>query len=137
MSAIIFKINKALRSTWSVYILFFFYLAGGINHFVNPSFYFPLIPDYLSHPSLINTLSGIAEIVLALGIVLSATRKMAVYAIILMLISFIPSHVYFIQLGSCIEEGLCVAQWIGWVRLLVIHPILIYWALMVGKSAGK
>ncbi|WP_229712532.1 DoxX family protein [Marivirga lumbricoides] len=126
-----------LKSKCSVYILFFFYLAAGVNHFINPSFYLPLIPDYLPYHPTINIISGIAEIILAIAIHFRAIRKVTAYLLILMLVAFIPSHIYFIQEGSCIQSGLCVAEWIGWARLLVIHPLLIYWALMVGKSADK
>ena len=49
-----------------------------------------------------------------------------------MLIAFIPSHIWFIEIGSCVEGGLCVDEWISWLRLLIIHPVLIYWAYWVG-----
>jgi hypothetical protein len=51
-----------------------------------------------------------------------------------MLISFIPAHIYFIQIGSCVEGGMCVSEWIGWARLLIIHPLLIWWALSVTST---
>jgi hypothetical protein len=51
-----------------------------------------------------------------------------------MLICFIPSHVYFIQVGSCIEGVLCAPEWMGWLRLLLFHPILLYWAFWVSKN---
>ena len=41
--------------------------------------------------------------------------------------------IYFININSCIPKGLCVPQWVGWVRLIVIHPILIAWAWWVRK----
>jgi uncharacterized membrane protein len=68
------------------------------------------------------------EIMGGIGLLIPITRKIAAFGIMAMLIAFIPSHVYFIQVGSCIREGLCVPEWVGWVRLIIIHPILIYWA---------
>jgi uncharacterized membrane protein len=117
-----------------IHSLAYFYLAAGINHFVSPDFYLPLIPPFFSNPDLINNLSGIAEVLLGLGIMYFPTRTRAAFGIALMLLAFIPSHVYFIQIGSCIEGGLCVNEWIGWIRLVVIHPILIYWAYWVAKN---
>ena len=108
-----------------------FYLFAGVNHFVNPSFYLPLIPESLPYPEAINILSGLIEIVLGVGSLIKRTRKMSAILIILMLVAFIPSHVYFIQIGSCVEAGLCVSPWIAWLRLLVIHPLLIFWAYKV------
>jgi len=109
-------------------ILIGFYLFAGVNHFIDPGFYLPLIPPFFKNPELINILAGIAEVLLTVLVIPKATRKWAVYGIIAMLIAFIPSHVYFIQIGSCIEGGLCAPEWVGWARLVVIHPILIYWA---------
>lgn len=105
-----------------------FYALAGINHFVNPDFYLPLIPPYFPYPEMINWVSGVAEVLLAAGLAFSLTRKWACYLIIAMLVAFIPSHVYFIQMGGCVQQGLCAPEWVGWVRLIVVHPLLIGWA---------
>ena len=112
----------------------YFYLAAGVNHFVSPDFYLSLIPPFFSKPELINYLSGIAEVLLGLGVLYFPTRKRASWGIVLLLLAFIPSHVYFIQIGGCVEEGLCVPEWIGWLRLIVVHPILIFWAFWISKN---
>jgi uncharacterized membrane protein len=78
-------------------------------------------------------LAGVAEVLLGLGVLYFPTRKRAAWGVLVLLVCFIPSHVYFIQLGSCIPEGMCVPQWVGWMRLLLIHPVLIYWAVWVAK----
>jgi uncharacterized membrane protein len=72
-------------------------------------------------------LSGAVEILFGIGLVFKSTRKYSAYLIIVMLVAFIPSHIYFIQLGSCIPDGLCVPIWVGWMRLLLVHPLLILW----------
>jgi uncharacterized membrane protein len=112
-------------------LLIGFYLVAGINHFINPEFYFGLIPQYLPFPVLINYASGVLEVILGIGVGIPKWRKVSVYGIIILLVLFIPSHVYFIQIGSCVEDGLCVSLWIAWGRLLIIHPLLIYWAWAV------
>lgn len=105
-----------------------FYFFGGINHFLNPDFYIPLIPDYLPKAELLNLISGAAEILGAIGLLVPKTQKFSAWGIAAMLVAFIPSHIYFIQIGSCIPDVMCVDEWIGWVRLILIHPLLIYWA---------
>jgi uncharacterized membrane protein len=110
-----------------------FYLFAGSYHFINPDFYLGLIPDYLPFPEFINYASGIVEIFLGIGVAIPKYRKVSVYGIIILLLLFIPSHVYFIQNGSCIQGGLCVSPLISWSRLLIIHPLLIYWAWIVRK----
>ena len=111
-----------------LYLQAAFYVFAGTNHFRNPYFYDGLIPSYLPWRSLINTVAGVAEIILGMGLFFPATRKRAAAGIIAMLLAFVPAHIYFIQIGSCIPGELCVPQWLGWVRLVVIHPVLILWA---------
>ncbi|SHH68452.1 DoxX family protein [Winogradskyella jejuensis] len=115
-------------------LLITFYAFAGIYHFINPEFYYPLIPDYLPFPELINYLSGFFEIILAIGVVVPKTRLLAVKGLILILIAFIPSHIYFITEGGCMSESLCVPLWVAWVRLVLIHPLLILWAWSVRKT---
>jgi uncharacterized membrane protein len=110
------------------YALAAFFILAGLNHFVNPGFYLPLIPKYFVYIETINFLSGIAEVILGTGLLFSATRRLSGYLIILLLLAFVPSHIYFIQIGSCVPGGLCVPEWVGWLRLLVVHPLLIGWA---------
>jgi uncharacterized membrane protein len=112
----------------------YFYLVAGINHFIAPDFYYPLIPPFFSNPELINILAGVAEVLLGLGILYFPTRSRAAWGIMLMLIAFIPAHWYFIQINTCVDRGLCVPAWIGWVRLILIQPILIFWAYWVSKN---
>ena len=116
-----------------IHALGYFYLLAGINHFLTPDFYLPLIPPFFSSPEFINWLAGVAELLLGVGVLYLPTRRRAAWGILVLLLCFIPSHVYFIQVGSCIPQGLCVPVWIGWMRLLLIHPLLIYWAVWVAK----
>ncbi len=120
----------------NLYLLSGFYVFAGVNHFIDPDFYFALIPDYLPFHEAINYLSGFIEILLGCGVLFQKTRKISSYLIVLMLLSFTPAHIYFLQIGSCVEGGLCVSEWISWVRLLVIHPLLIIWALSI-KNVEK
>ncbi len=119
---------KKLFSKIAVIVLGVFFLIGGINHFINPDFYLPLIPDYFPKPSLLNILSGAGEVLAGIAVILPSTRKHGCNAILFLLIAFLPAHIYFIQKGGCLSDSLCVPAWVAWVRLLVIHPVLIYWA---------
>ena len=122
------QIGNSLIKKIFFFLLFSAYFSGGLNHFVMPEVYWPLIPPYLVYIEELNLLSGVAEVVLALGLLFSATRKLACYGIVAMLFAFLPSHIYFIEMGSCISESICFDPWVAWVRLIVIHPLLMYWA---------
>lgn len=109
------------------YVFIGFMLFTGLNHFLDPDFYYPLIPDYLPFPKLINTVSGLLEILFAVLLLIPKWRRYSVYGIIALLVLFIPSHIYFIQINACIPKGLCTPLWVAWVRLVVIHPLLLFW----------
>lgn len=111
---------------FSIAFQIFFFTFAGILHFVMPEFYYSLIPDYFGFKYEINILAGVAEIILGVGSYFLKTRKLATYLILLMLICFIPSHVHFIQIGSCTAK-LCTPEWVGYLRLIIIHPILLFW----------
>ena len=108
-------------------VMAIFYLLAGINHFRNPEVYYSIIPDYLPWHKLINIAAGIFELMFGFMLFFPSTRKMACYGIILMLIAFIPTHIY--MLGTCWTiKGTCMPQWVLWIRLLVLQPLLMYWA---------
>ncbi len=112
----------------AVFLLGIFFIVAGINHFVMPEFYYPLIPDYLPFPVWINYLAGLAEFILGLSMMIPGSRYYAATGIVVLMVLFIPSHVHFIYIGSCVEDGLCVHPAIAWIRLVLIHPLLILWA---------
>jgi uncharacterized membrane protein len=116
-----------MKKQLSLYVMAAFYLLAGLNHFRNPEAYYPIIPSYVGDAGLINILSGIAETALAILLLFKVTRRWACYGIILMLLAFIPAHIYMLQKGFCVE-GNCAPGWLLWVRLLVLQPLLILWA---------
>lgn len=123
------------RLTYALYLsTAAFYVIAGINHFVMPSWYLPLIPAYFSFPEAINTIAGVVEIIGGIGLLFALTKKTACNLLLLALVAFIPAHWHFIQEGSCIENSICVSPWIARVRLLIIHPLLIYILLWIKKS---
>ena len=113
--------------TISLYSLIVFFVIAGFNHFLNPHFYIPLIPQYFPFKSFINIISGICELGFGLLLLFKWSRNFSVYALTIMLVLFIPSHVYFIEIDACVSYGLCVPNWLAWLRLLFIHPLLILW----------
>lgn len=112
-----------------------FYVFAGANHFLNPSFYIPIIPPYLiKWANEINVLSGAVEILLGLLLIPTATRAKAGVGIILLLIAFIPSHVYFIQKGAFTIGKINFNPFISSIRLFVGQPILMLWAYWASRS---
>lgn len=108
-------------------------MIAGANHFIDPTAYHELIPPYFGFPVFINYVAGGVEIILGLGLLYPKTRLVAAFGIMALLLAFIPSHIYFIQIGSCLDGGLCVPEWVAWVRLMAIQPLLLFWAWSARK----
>lgn len=129
--------KKLLAQLLAKYLMAGFYFFAGINHFLQPELYIPLIPDYFPAKEFLNIIVGVAEVFGGMGLLIPQTKKIAAWGIVVLLIALIPSHIYFIQLGSCVEDVLCTPEWLGWLRLLIIHPILIWWAWIYTKPIIK
>jgi uncharacterized membrane protein len=94
----------------------------------------PIIPPYLSDwANQINLLSGILEIILGILLIPTSTRPFAAKGIIILLILFIPSHIYFIQKGTFTLGTLEITPTLSWFRLLIGQPILMLWAWWASK----
>lgn len=113
----------------SLYLMAAFYAGGGINHFINPKFYLSIMPKFFPAQNLLNQVSGIAEIVLAIGLIFVFTRQISAYLIIAMLISFFAVHIPHLFQPPKMAQG---REWFLYVRI-VLQFVLIYWAWLVSK----
>jgi uncharacterized membrane protein len=106
-----------------LYIQALVYIAAGINHFIRPRIYLALMPPYLPAHQLLVDLSGIAEVVLGLGLLLPATRTWAAWGLILLLIAVFPANVHM----AMSDQFARIPDWIRWGRL-PLQGLLIWWA---------
>jgi uncharacterized membrane protein len=121
-----------MKKQVALYGMVVLYALAGFNHFRSPDTYLKIIPPYLGDPSLLNLLAGVAEVVLAGLLLFAATRKWAAYGIIAMLAAFVPTHIFMLKTGFCIET-FCAPEWLLWMRLLLLQPLLMVWAWSVRK----
>jgi uncharacterized membrane protein len=82
----------------------------------------------------VNILSGVVEVLLALLLIPKSTRIKAGIGIIIMLLAFIPSHIYFIQKGEFMIGSVLFNPLKSSIRLLIGQPLLILWAYWASKS---
>ncbi|MBM4268056.1 MAG: DoxX family protein [Deltaproteobacteria bacterium] len=110
-----------------LWIMSVFYVFAGVMHFVNPGLYMPMMPPYLPWHLELVYLSGVAEIVLGLAVLVPAWRRLAAWGIILLLIAIFPANLhialYNVPIGGA-SEG---AGALNWVRL-PFQLVLIVWA---------
>lgn len=117
----------------SLILMTVFYLVAGINHFLHPDNYYALIPPYFPFHQFINIASGAAEIIFGGLLIFSSSRKAGAFGIVVLLILFIPAHIYMIQKGGCMSVQVCIPAWLAWVRLFPLQFVLIAWARWYAK----
>lgn len=77
----------------SLYLLATLFILGGINHFINPDFYFKMMPHYFPFPLFLVFVSGIVEILLGVMLLFDQFKKVAAWGIIILLFAFMPVHI--------------------------------------------
>lgn len=109
---------------WHLYFMAFIYIVAGLNHFRNPKLYLKIIPTYLPNPKALNAISGLAEIVLGVALMITTLTQFAAWGVIALLIAVFPTHIYMYQNPKA-RMGLPV-----WALLLrmPLQLVLIYWA---------
>jgi len=80
----------------SIYIMCFFYIITGIDHFVNPDYYLSIVPPYLNFHYELVLISGFFEILFGFGL-LTKYRKQSAIGLILLLIVVFPANLFLIQ----------------------------------------
>ncbi|MCC5919817.1 MAG: DoxX family protein [Cyclobacteriaceae bacterium] len=111
--------------TTDLIIMAVIYIAAGLNHFIMPKVYIPIIPPYIPKPKLMNALAGLAEVLLGLGLLFESTRSISALGIILLLIAVFPSNLYMYQ-----KHIPRKAPRIFLALRLPLQLLLIYWAYL-------
>ncbi len=109
---------------WHLYLMAGMYIFAGIMHFIKPRAYLRIMPRYLPNPKLLVVLSGIAEILLGLGLCFTLTKNSAIYGIITMLSIFLLVHFYMLT-GE--KESAGIPRWILILRIPLQFGLM-YWA---------
>jgi uncharacterized membrane protein len=101
-----------------------FYVASGINHLWHPALYLQIMPDHYSHPATLVLLSGEAEILGGIGLLIPATRRVSAYGIMLILVVFLDVHQFMLRHPERFSQ---IPEWILWARI-PLQFALIAWA---------
>ncbi len=72
-----------------------FFIYAGVSHFRKAWFFEKIVPPYLKKwKKPINIISGVAEIIGGIGLLIPQTRVMAAWGIFALLIAVFPSNIY-------------------------------------------
>ena len=114
----------------SLYTMSIFYFAAGINHFWHKEFYLKIMPSWIEFHEILVIISGVCEILFALLLLPSLTRRFAAWGIIFLLIAVFPANIQ-MMLNYLHEHN--SRLWISILRL-PIQIILVWWAYTFTKK---
>lgn len=113
------------------------FVGAGANHFINPAPYLGMMPAEIpvAWHSTLNVISGAAEILGGLGLILPATRRLAAWGLIALLIAVFPANVNMavndLPLGTD-----RVPSWMLWARL-PLQAVMVAWVYLFTRPARK
>jgi len=115
------------------YLMVLLYISAGINHFVSTPIYVSIMPPWLPYPKLLVYISGICEALLGVLLLPVATRWVAAWLIILLLIAVFPANIQ-TTLNYGHEHN--IRFWISVIRL-PLQLVLIRWAWLYTRQRKK
>jgi len=113
-----------MNSPWHLYLMAAMYIFAGVMHFIKPKLYLRVMPRYLPNHKALVFLSGIAEILLGVGLLIPVLKTYSIYGIIAMLIVFLLVHFYMLS-GEKASAG--VPKWVLILRIPLQFGLM-YWA---------
>ena len=87
--------NKML----SCFVMGIFFIFAGVNHFLSPGFYQTIMPPFLPWPIGLIYISGVAEILGGIGVLVPRTRRVTGWFLIALLIAVFPANIYAVTHG--------------------------------------
>ena len=112
------------------FIMAALYILAGSLHFVVTPTYTAIVPDYLPAHRTLVYISGAAEILGGIGLLISATQTAAAWGIIALLIAVFPANLTMITDHARFPA---IPLWAAWLRLPLQLP-LIYWAWLYTRK---
>lgn len=108
---------------WHQYALGFIFIFAGFMHLQKSDIYLKILPPYLPSHKTVVLLSGILEMIFGMFILIPNYQKVGAWAWIVMLILFLPVHVYMLQNK---KASLKLPTWFLVLRI-PLQFLLIYW----------
>lgn len=114
-------------------LLGLFFVTAGVTHFTATAFFTHIVPPYLPAAEVLVYVSGVCEIILGILVLLPATRRLAAWGLIALLIAVFPANVHmavnqvgFVDPPAWLPQPTPLGLWLR----LPLQGVLIAWAAM-------
>jgi uncharacterized membrane protein len=122
-----------MRTTARIFLVLLFF-AASLVHFCRPELFIPVMPPQIPYPRACILISGVAELLGAIGLLVRARLVQALtgWWLTLMLIAVFPANIY-MAVAHIQVHGFPPQPWIAWARL-ALQPLLIALVLWVTRA---
>ncbi|ELZ41957.1 hypothetical protein C463_11825 [Halorubrum californiense DSM 19288] len=113
------------------------YVVAGIAHFLIPERFAEAIPPSFPRPVALVYLSGIAEILLGIGVAIPRTRRPSAWGIAALLVAVFPANVHLARsdtLNDLVPDRLVGPARLAALIRLPFQGVLIGWALRYARA---
>ncbi|WP_252108600.1 MULTISPECIES: DoxX family protein [unclassified Halomonas] len=109
-------------------IIALFFFLGGIAHFALTDFFILAMPDYLGYHRELVLISGVFELLGAVGILVPSTRKLAGWGLIALMVAVFPANVH---MALHPEAFPSIPVWLLYARLPLQALLIafVWWAI--------
>lgn len=120
------KVTSLLPSV-SILVIAAFFFIGGVAHFVFTDVFVRIMPKYLGYQKELVLISGLFELLGAIGILFPSTRLLAGYGLIVLIIAVFPAN---INMAIHPQDYKSIPELLLWLRL----PLQFFFVWFVWQS---
>ena len=114
-------------------LLALFFVGAGVNHFIVTDFYLRMMPTYLPMHLALVQISGVAEVVLGLLLLVPGQAPIAAWGLIALLIAVFPANLNMALHPETFPEFGRTALWLR----LPIQALLMAWAFWYTRRTSE
>jgi uncharacterized membrane protein len=111
------------------------FLVTGVMHFTAVERFLAMMPPWLPWHRELVYVSGVFELLGALGLIVPATRRWAAYGLAALLLAVFQANLHVVMSGGSVE-GLPQGAWYYWLRI-PLQFVFIAWALWVARRSSR
>ncbi len=127
---------QSIAQRVAVFVVAIFFCAGGVSHFTNTDFFVAIVPPYLPAPLALVYVSGVFEVLGGLGVLFPATRQLAGYGLLALLVAVYSANIHMALNPSSFPEMSAVALYAR-LPLQLVFAGLVWWATRPSGRIGS
>lgn len=115
-------------------LLAVFFVGAGANHFRVPDIYLGMMPPWLPWPEILVQVSGVAEILGGIGLLVPFARRFSGWGLIVLLVAIFPANVHVALQGEM--PGVAVSPILLWLRL-PLQALFLVWVWWIAIATHR